>query len=250
MEVHAHTHSERKRLIHYLWEFLMLFLAVFCGFLAENLREHAIEHQRELQYAHTLYEDIKVDTLNITLVIEECNYATTRIDTFRTMVQTQEINSLPTGAWYYYGRFGTRSFNIAFQDATLEQLKSSGGLRYFKKQAVVNAIAHYDQERRRFQTELSLQNFTYNDIIKARNLVFNAYYLDEIMPFDISPGKIDSFKHKTMPLLSNKREDFIQYANLCQLRSYNNRSLIESAKWLRENAMNLLVVLRKEYHLE
>ena len=42
MEVHAHTHTEKKKFTHYLWEFLMLFLAVFCGFLAENFREHKI----------------------------------------------------------------------------------------------------------------------------------------------------------------------------------------------------------------
>ena len=48
MEVHAHTHTERKKWTHYLWEFLMLFLAVFCGFLAENQREHLLEQQRDL----------------------------------------------------------------------------------------------------------------------------------------------------------------------------------------------------------
>jgi len=39
MEVHAHTHiptSREKKWTHYFWEFLMLFLAVFCGFLAET----------------------------------------------------------------------------------------------------------------------------------------------------------------------------------------------------------------------
>jgi hypothetical protein len=30
MEVHAHAHTARKKWTHYLWEFLMLFLAVFC----------------------------------------------------------------------------------------------------------------------------------------------------------------------------------------------------------------------------
>ena len=30
MEVHAHTHTERKKWTHYFWESLMLFLAVFC----------------------------------------------------------------------------------------------------------------------------------------------------------------------------------------------------------------------------
>ena len=52
MEVHAHSHTDRKKFTHYLWEFLMLFLAVFCGFLAENYREHIIEHQREKQENH------------------------------------------------------------------------------------------------------------------------------------------------------------------------------------------------------
>jgi len=250
MEVHAHAHTARKKWTHYLWEFLMLFLAVFCGFLAENLREHSIEHQREKQYARTLYEDIRSDTAALTRSSADCDYVTARIDSFRTMVQTQELGSFPTGTWYYYGRFGTRTFSIAFQDATIEQLKSSGGLRYFKNHNVVTAIAHYDQARREFLGQLHLQDLTYNDIIKTRNQVFNAYYFDEIMNYDISAGKIDSFKQKNMPLLSIKKEDFIQYANLCQLRSYNNKSIMIFAGLLLENAVALLAELKKEYHLE
>jgi hypothetical protein len=34
MEVHAHARTARKKWTHYFWEFLMLFFAVFCGFLA------------------------------------------------------------------------------------------------------------------------------------------------------------------------------------------------------------------------
>ena len=43
MEVHAHTQPDfhqgkhRKKWTHYFWEFFMLFLAVFCGFLAGYL---------------------------------------------------------------------------------------------------------------------------------------------------------------------------------------------------------------------
>lgn len=48
MEVH--THTERKRWTHYLWEFLMLFLAVTLGFFVENQREHYVEHQRAQVY--------------------------------------------------------------------------------------------------------------------------------------------------------------------------------------------------------
>ena len=71
MEVHAHTSrtsGTRKKWTHYLWEFIMLFLAVFCGFLAENQREHYIEHQREKQYMRSLLEDLQTDTATINRV--------------------------------------------------------------------------------------------------------------------------------------------------------------------------------------
>jgi hypothetical protein len=55
MEVHQHTHTPRKKWTHYFWEFLMLFLAVFCGFLAENQREHMIENKRAKQLAKYLF---------------------------------------------------------------------------------------------------------------------------------------------------------------------------------------------------
>ena len=65
MEVHAHTHTPRKKWTHYFWEFLMLFLAVFCGFLAEYQLEHKIEKERGKQYIQSVYEDLKEDTASL-----------------------------------------------------------------------------------------------------------------------------------------------------------------------------------------
>ena len=39
----------------------MLFLAVFCGFLAEYRLEHLIEKDREKQYMRSMTEDLKSD---------------------------------------------------------------------------------------------------------------------------------------------------------------------------------------------
>ena len=65
MEVHAHTHTPRKKWTHYFWEFLMLFLAVTLGFFVENQREHFIEHQRAKHFAASLYDDLHADTAEI-----------------------------------------------------------------------------------------------------------------------------------------------------------------------------------------
>jgi hypothetical protein len=67
MEVHAHTHSGhgKKTWREYFWEFLMLFLAVFCGFLAEWQLEHVIEHSREKEYMESMVIDIHTDSVNL-----------------------------------------------------------------------------------------------------------------------------------------------------------------------------------------
>jgi len=70
MEVHSHTHSERKRWTHYLWEFLMLFLAVTLGFFVENQREHLVENKREIVYMNSFIEDLKLDTAQLNGLIE------------------------------------------------------------------------------------------------------------------------------------------------------------------------------------
>jgi hypothetical protein len=250
MEVHAHTHTERKKWTHYLWEFLMLFFAVFCGFLAENQREHMIEGQREKKYAMALYEDLKVNTGFLDATIKERNFVIPKIDTFRMLVHTKNIDEIPAGTWTYFGRFGTRHTILPLQDATLQQLLSSGGLRLFKDQQVVEAIAQYDQSARDMKETFIYQDLMYSDLVNARNILFDAWYMDEIMEINVSTEIIDSFKKKSFPLLSYKKEDFIQYANLCQLRSFNLKYVLAKIETVAKRAQKLLALLKEEYHLE
>jgi hypothetical protein len=66
METHTHYlhEAQAKKWTHYLFEFLMLFLAVFLGFVAENVREGVIEKHREQQYMQSMNEDLKGDTVH------------------------------------------------------------------------------------------------------------------------------------------------------------------------------------------
>ena len=62
MEVHHHSHSHgNKNWKSYFWEFLMLFLAVFCGFLAEYQLEHTIEKERATELAKSFYGELKLN---------------------------------------------------------------------------------------------------------------------------------------------------------------------------------------------
>src|SRR5476651_885120 len=54
MEVHHHPEVEKKGLKEYLLEGLMIFVAVFMGFIAENIREGIVEKHRETEYVREM----------------------------------------------------------------------------------------------------------------------------------------------------------------------------------------------------
>src|SRR5262245_18895766 len=127
MEVHHHAHTERKKWTHYFWEFLMLFLAVFCGFLAELQLEHKIEKNREREYISSMIEDLEKDTTSFNFVIKSFANIRDRFDTV--------VNGFDSGITNYSSR---RTYNFIltakggypdfiYTDRTLQQLKNSGG---------------------------------------------------------------------------------------------------------------------------
>src|SRR6266498_161989 len=110
MEVHAHTHSERKKWTHYLWEFLMLFLAVFCGFLAENQREHYVEQQREKQYARELYDEFNADSIAVANKISARLEKEKDMDYLSSYIRDSSLTTLPRE---FYPAYTTVMYLIA-----------------------------------------------------------------------------------------------------------------------------------------
>ncbi len=147
MDVHSHTHTKRKKWYHYFWEFLMLFLAVFCGFLAENLREHYVEHQREKQYINSFLEDVKADIHQLDSLVLGRRERKKMMDSLTFMFDTNDPD-LYGKKIYYYSRLLTVSFLFFNNDRTIQQLKNGGNLRLISKQEVSNAIMEYDQQVR------------------------------------------------------------------------------------------------------
>src|SRR4026208_1599131 len=90
MEVHAHSHTPRKKWTHYFWEFFMLFLAVTLGFLVENQREHYIENKREKKYIRSMIEDLKEDTSSFRKAIEINGRACSDLDTLIVLLKRDD----------------------------------------------------------------------------------------------------------------------------------------------------------------
>ena len=145
MEVHHHTHTAhgKKNWKSYFWEFLMLFLAVFCGFLAEYQLEHKIERDRAKQYIALLYEDLKTDTTRINHLTE---YNSDKIAGLTGMMGCYDTVSKNLKASYCMGELikhskSNKTFEI--NDRTLRQLANAGGFRLLNK-ADADSIMGYE----------------------------------------------------------------------------------------------------------
>ena len=142
MEVHAHTHTARKKWTHYLWEFLMLFLAVFCGFLAEYQLEHKIEKDRANEFAVMLINDLKKDTAAIKFHIKFRQTIYKNADSLMTMLKYDSFESSQEKIAKHFTVINDRRV-LEANRGTIDQLKHSGSLRYFKNKQLTNELMSY-----------------------------------------------------------------------------------------------------------
>src|ERR1043165_5081487 len=88
MEVHKHPHhvTHKKKFGEYLLEFFMLFLAVFLGFVAENIRENRVEKNRELEFIKSLAADLDDDVHNLDSMTEFEHTGVLQLDTLTNLL--------------------------------------------------------------------------------------------------------------------------------------------------------------------
>lgn len=141
MEVHHHSHHPKKWK-EYITEFLMLFLAVSMGFVAENLREKHIEKERSEELIQAFVIDIKENQKQLDSLIlknqKSSNYFDSLSINHATINTTINLIDLAHSLDFWVYRFINR--NTIF-----EQMKSSGALRYIHNKEVLNAILQYEQ---------------------------------------------------------------------------------------------------------
>jgi len=146
MEVHHHGHvHHQKKWKEYLFQFFMLFLAVFCGFLAEYALEHKIEKDRERQYIRSFVEDLNADTVSLNSRIEYCNKTIKRADSAIAVFNDPELSSKGSEI-YYFLRWIHRSDFFSVNDRTIIQLRNAGGMRLVSNKIVSDSMVSYYKE--------------------------------------------------------------------------------------------------------
>jgi len=252
MEVHAHAHpasgGTRKKWTHYLWEFLMLFLAVFAGFLAENQREHIVEHQREKQYMQSLLSDLAADTARYNSGIPLKEGRIDAIDSiFRFFHEHPDAKAI-SGLLYRTFRRSQYDQRFTRNTITINQLKNAGGMRLIRKKQVADTISAYD---------FSCDNFDiYNELYIINSSLANRYIetlenVKDLLPYFIvntTGGMRDNIPDSIVVRINTTSLN--EQLGFMMLQKSYARQEINHFKDLRGRAIRLMELIKKEYHLD
>jgi hypothetical protein len=177
MEVHAHHlhKAPGKKIRHYFFEFLMLFLAVFSGFIAENWRESLQEHRREKEYIHSIVQDIKSDTIQSKQILTKLKGISSGIESVLIALSSPEIVHNSNSAYRLWSKILGLDVFVS-NDRTIEQLKNSGDLRLIRNKAVSDRIMKYDQTLKKYSVQSDLMYSALRDMTSYSQL-FNFIQL-------------------------------------------------------------------------
>jgi hypothetical protein len=176
MEVHHHSHHPKKWK-EYLTEFVMLFLAVSMGFVAENLREKHIENERAEELIHAFIIDIKENQRQLDSLIVNNQRLSGYFDSlsidYAAREETINLTELASSLDFWMYRFINRK-------TIFEQMKSSGALRYIQDKDLLKAILLYEEHANLAETrsmETETQQY-FNDFRPGLKKIFPpSFYL-------------------------------------------------------------------------
>ena len=252
MEVHHHPdlRHKKKDFKEYFLEFLMIFLAVTLGFIAENIREKITEHHRAKIYAAEMVNDLVSDTVDLRRYIKYMTNADHNVDTLFQLLSAHPPKEIPSGKLYWYGLFGAATGSFVPNDATFDQMKSSGSLSYFTHNSIAKKVAEYDRHCRTMKASDNSDEAIYVEVRKIRaqifefkyNAVANNIYQANQVSFD--QKRIDSFLISNPPLLTYDKTIFNVYEELVRSRFFDRK--VRAADTLYKYAVSLIGDLKKE----
>ncbi|HEV8504043.1 MAG TPA: hypothetical protein VGQ53_01545 [Chitinophagaceae bacterium] len=246
MEVHQHTHTERKKFTHYLWEFLMLFLAVFCGFLAENFREGLINKEKAHHYMENMAADLKADVAAFDSSTYYMQLWYDHLDSaLKIPVESlRNINSQDSFLYHFYPYYSYVGY-CEQSDNTIIQLKAGGFNLIHDKQTIdsINAVYGF-YKGVKFSTDYNVT--AYWDAVKKAQEIMKlpspAIVIQDAIPKSVMTNTVVfvQFDQAAIQQLYNKLE--------------NSKGSLMTAivfqKQYREQAAGLLAYLRRKYHIK
>ena len=259
MEVHHHPEVEKKGFKEYLLEGLMIFIAVFMGFIAENVRESVVEHNREKEYIREMVNNLKYDTTrcNRNIAVDQSNCR--GLDTLRVELQKAIAGNANGNRLYYLSmKYMAGLARATFNISAYTELRNSGSLRLIADKKMVASISDY-YDRRVMAAQSFLPTELKEELRKAGAEFFNwAYFDDYIKGFDRRDVHFAPNYHYEK-ILTQSPPLVLLNTNPAALQKFYNeiaeyemglKSYIFFMGWARDGAVSLMGSIKKEYKLK
>lgn len=232
---------------HYVFEFLMLFLAVFCGFLAENFREHQVEKERERVFMESMVEDLKSDKANTTEMINKSVKVVIMADSLIHLIRNPECDKYGRTMYYLARKITTINQRFELKDRTYEQMKSSGSLRLICDKTISDSVSTYYAAQSNFKFQEEVQSTRSNSYFDFVGKLFDAAVFQQMLqvfPYDYTEPKGNPALLTHDPTIIN---EFIGRLHYVGAISAGNSG---QARKRIGQTNRLIELIQKEYHIE
>lgn len=241
MEVHHHPEIEKKTFKEYLLEGFMIFIAVMMGFFAENIRENITNKEHARQLTSQLVQDLKTDTARLNGIYQAQTDVLKANDSLFTLLKQPlakaDLNKIQRliikshNLWPFHPTGGASG-----------AIKQELHLRQFSESKIISYIAACESNIELIHT------------VQDIYLQYQRSMLDPFLRQHFTPDNLYAAFNKT-PLPDVQMRNLTQ-ADLTQLRSdivlirVVSNELVEDNRHLKENAVNLLEYVNKQFDLK
>ena len=217
MEVHHHTHHP-KSWKEYIQEFLMLFFAVFLGFMSEYYLEYRAERHKEHDYLVSMQKDLKADLeemklkdSNMEKIVNSGNKIVQLV--YKPVLVETDIDSIYIHSFIIISRF----YNIDFSSGTIDQLRNAGGFRLIQNEEIVREISDYEKGKgtMKIQLESIMERAANVHIIQNKLLHSTVFSTNKkIGEFGFDVARLKELKKQTgSAFITAEKTTLYEYAN-------------------------------------
>lgn len=241
----------------YVFEFGLLFLAVFLGFFADSIREENSEKQQAYELAKSLYEELRNDSVTVIAKIEGRLKKESAIEYMIAFLKESSLQASSKSLAINFLWATTVRTPVIFTPRTviLEQLKSSGSLRYFKNQRLQQLVGDLSVSIEYLRERQELEANVYTDYIEPMMInhmdfefqrkLFSTGIFDRLASYESSNEYIPF--HLSQPELIN-RIAYINALSYYHTNTIKSTRMIPFQSYVQANAA-LLKELRQEFKL-
>lgn len=221
----------------------MLFLAVFCGFLAEYQLEHKIERDRADEYAVLFMQDLKNDSAYVNQLLSGQQSMLQHADSLLQILTSEQYINHNYQLVDHFNKLAVYiDFNPAFP-VNFDQAKNSGSLRYFKNKSLVGSLSSLNRNMQIIQEVCK----AYNEHIKQHLTSFSIEHLNTTQ-FDIFSRRV---KVENPEIKNWNKDEAMLLANKVNLKkTYDVFFVNHFFPTCLQEISKLMFELKKEYHLK